>query len=93
MRLVDIDVAPLYLNRDACEQIKLMRTVDPVRAAGGCYCRECIHYREHRTNRYKQLIRECVRMAKDDMEFRVKPDDFCSYGQRKEDDHETAKND
>ena len=46
-------------------------------------CRECIHYREHRTKRYKQLIRECVRMARHDMEFTVKPDDFCSYGQRK----------
>ena len=47
-------------------------------------CRECIHYREHRTKRYKQLIRECVRMARHDMEFTVKPDDFCSYGRRKE---------
>ena len=46
-------------------------------------CRECVHYREYRTCRYKQPIRECVRMARHDMEFRVKPDDFCSYGQRK----------
>ena len=46
-------------------------------------CRECVHYREYRTRRYKQPIRECVRMARHDMEFRVKPDDFCSYGQRK----------
>ena len=46
-------------------------------------CRECVHYREYRTRRYKQPIRECVRMARHDMEFRVKPDDFCSYGQQK----------
>ena len=41
MRLVNADVAPLYLNRYACEQIKLMPTEDPVHAAGGCYCFEC----------------------------------------------------
>ena len=47
-------------------------------------CRECVHYREHRTRRHKQLMRECVRMARHDMEYPVKSDDFCSYGQRKE---------
>lgn len=51
-------------------------------------CRECIHYREHRTNRYKQLIRKCLRMARHDMTYHVKSDDFCSYGQRKEEEHE-----
>lgn len=51
-------------------------------------CRECIHYREHRTHRYKQLIRKCLRMARHDMTYPVKSDDFCSYGQRKEEEHE-----
>ena len=51
-------------------------------------CRECIHYREHRTKRYKQLIRKCLRMARHDMTYHVKSDDFCSYGQRKEEEHE-----
>ena len=53
-------------------------------------CRECVHYREHRTRRHKQLIRECVRMARHDMEYPVKSDDFCSYGQRKEAEHSDA---
>ena len=64
--------------------LSFMPSVDLVR------CRECVHYREHRTKRHKQLIRECMRMARHDMEYPVKPDDFCSYGQRKEADHEVS---
>lgn len=41
MRLVDADLAPVYLNEKACEQIKSMPTIDPVHAAGACYCGEC----------------------------------------------------
>lgn len=41
MRLVDADLAPVYLNEGACEQIKSMPTIDPVHAAGACYCGEC----------------------------------------------------
>lgn len=29
MRLVDADLAPVYLNEKACEQIKSMPTIDP----------------------------------------------------------------
>lgn len=47
-------------------------------------CRECRHYREFRTKRYKNVMRLCYRMGKHDMEYPVKPDDFCSYGKRKE---------
>ncbi|MFR5112370.1 MAG: hypothetical protein ACLTEF_14000 [[Clostridium] leptum] len=32
MRLVDADLAPVYLNEKACEQIKSMPTIDPVHA-------------------------------------------------------------
>lgn len=46
-------------------------------------CRECKFYREFRTKRYNQLMCMCYRMGKHDMEHPVKPDDFCSYGQRK----------
>ena len=46
-------------------------------------CQECKFYREFRTKRNKQLMRLCYRMGKYDMEYPVKPDDFCSYGQRK----------
>ena len=46
-------------------------------------CKECKYYMEFRTNRNKQLMRWCYRMGKHDMEYRVKPDDFCSYGERR----------
>ena len=51
-------------------------------------CRECKFYREFRTKRYNQLMRMCYRMGKHDMEYPIKPDDFCSYGQRNEDEHD-----
>lgn len=43
-------------------------------------CRECKHYKEFRTKKYKQLMRFCCRMSKHEMEYPVKPEDFCSYG-------------
>lgn len=45
-------------------------------------CRECKHYKEHRTKKYGNLICRCTRMGKYDMDYPVKPDDFCSYGER-----------
>ena len=53
-------------------------------------CRECKHYREFHTKKHRQIMRLCYRMGKHDMEYPVKPDDFCSYGQRKEADHEVS---
>ena len=53
-------------------------------------CKECKFYREFRTKRHNQLMRLCYRMGKHDMEYPVKPDDFCSYGQRKEAAHEVS---
>lgn len=64
--------------------IECAPTFARVRATKGCYCRECRHYKEHRTKRYKNLMRFCCRMGKHDMEYPVKPDDFCSYGEPKE---------
>lgn len=48
-------------------------------------CRECKHYKEHRTKKYGKLICRCTRMGKYDMDYPVKPDDFCSYGERSTD--------
>ena len=79
MRLVDADVAPLYLNRDACEQIRLMPTEDPVHAAGGCYCRECM-YAEHLLNGAGKRYELCKYEDEDSIRL---PDDFCSRGKRK----------
>lgn len=46
-------------------------------------CRDCKHYKEFRTKKHRQIMRLCYRIGKHDMEYPVKPDDFCSYGQRK----------
>ena len=56
-------------------------TVDAVEVVR---CKDCKHYKEFRTKRNKQIMRLCYRMGKNDMEYSVKPDDFCSYGERKE---------
>ena len=101
MRLGDVDKL-LYHKRkvmffgldpdDECwgfavpvEEIDKAPTIDAVPVVR---CRECKFYREFRTKRHNQLMRLCYRMGKHDMEYMVKPDDFCSYGQRKETDHE-----
>ena len=45
-------------------------------------CRECKHYKKHRTKKYGNLICRCTRMGKYDMDYPVNPDGFCSYGER-----------
>ena len=71
------------------EQLEVMETcLEAVRsvhfadAVPVVRCRECRHYRETRTKRYGNLICRCTRMGKHDMDYTVKPDDFCSYGER-----------
>ena len=59
--------------------IRSMPTVDAVKVVR---CKDCKHYKEFRTKRNKQIMRLCYRMGKNDMEYSVKPDDFCSYGER-----------
>ena len=56
-------------------------TVDAVEVVR---CKDCKHYKEFRTKWNKQIMRLCYRMGKNDMEYSVKPDDFCSYGELKE---------
>ena len=84
MRLVDADIADKWMRQNnAFIDAAILKAIPTIDAVPVVRCRECVHYREYRTRRYKQPIRECVRMARHDMEFRVKPNDFCSHGQRK----------
>ena len=53
-------------------------TIDPVHAAGACYCRECKHY-DHGCCVVKRYIG-------DDHIISMPQDGFCSYGQRREED-------
>lgn len=61
------------------EDIDNAPTIDPVHAAGGCYCGEC----EYRT-KDTQWTRAgfCGRRDAGPMMI-ARPDDFCSYGKRR----------
>ena len=88
MRLVDADNARECFGGDGVTGAVMKRMFDSlptIDAVPVVRCRECKFYRELRTKRHNQLMRLCYRMGKNDMEYPVKPDDFCSYGQRKED--------
>ena len=93
MRLVDADNARECFGGDGVTGAVMKRMFDSlptIDAVPVVRCRECKFYRELRTKRHNQLMRLCYRMGKHDMEDPVKPDDFCSYGQRKEDNLDEA---
>ena len=93
MRLVDADKARECFGGDGVTGAVMQRMFDSlptIDAVPVVRCRECKFYREFRTKRHNQLMRLCYRMGKHDMEYPVKPDDFCSYGQRKEDNLDEA---
>ena len=58
--------------------------IDPIHAAGGCYCRECM-YAEHLLNGAGKRYELCKYEDVDGVRW---PDDFCSVGEREEDDHD-----
>lgn len=93
MRLVDADKARECFGGDGVTGAVMQRMFDSlptIDAVPVVRCRERKFYREFRTKRHNQLMRLCYRMGKHDMEYPVKPDDFCSYGQRKEDNLDEA---
>lgn len=57
---------------EADRVIRALPTIDPVHAAGACYCRECKHWQEH--------YDYCKEFAAERNQG-----DFCSYGRRWED--------
>lgn len=98
MRLIDADRAASIENLDqysdlaaALGDVQTVRdilsdapTIDPVHAAGGCYCRECT-YAEHLLNGSGKRYELCKYEDVDGVRW---PDDFCSVGKRKKDDHD-----
>ena len=87
-----------YIDRNLCEllgeydqyytlvvPLSKIRKLPAADVAPVVRCRECRHCRETRTKRYGNLICRCTRMGKHDMDYPVKPDDFCSYGERSTD--------
>lgn len=53
-------------------------TIDPVHAAGACYCGECKYFEKARTNEKGFHICPASNME-------ITEQDFCSYGEPKED--------
>ena len=86
MRLIDADALENEFGISdediiAKEAIRDAHTIDAVPVVR---CKDCKHYKEFRTKQKKQVMKLCYRMGKHDMEYFVKPNDFCSYGERKE---------
>ena len=82
-RLIDADAEIKWVHEhvlDAKERFAITdflreaATIDPVHAAGACYCRECRNYNKPRLGWCSHHM------------DRENPDDFCSYGQRREED-------
>ena len=85
MRLIDADKMKESSQGIVwAEWIDKRPTVDPIHAAGGCYCRECM-YAEHLLNGAGKRYELC---KYEDVDGVRCPDDFCSVGEREEDKHE-----
>lgn len=83
MRLIDADAINFRLDKYATpyltvRDIESAPTVDPVHAAGGCYCREC---RYCGVPVFTEGVLLCRRGNRPERKNR---DDFCSRGKLKE---------
>lgn len=71
------DICDWEQDRDLLKQcFDESPTIDPVHAAGACYCRECKHY-DHGCCVVKRYIG-------DDHIISMPQDGFCSFGRRRE---------
>lgn len=75
-----IDLAYLGEDMQFCQEaIDMAPAVDPVHAAGACYCQECRHWEECDALYGKEMVctnQGCMKVAK-------RPNDFCSRGERR----------
>lgn len=66
------------------EHIQSQPAVDPIRAAGGCYCRECVHWIGDIQAPYgNEKHGHCEVWLGSGCEMCMDADDFCSYGEPK----------
>lgn len=78
MRLINAAMAPIYLNESACDQIKMMPTIDAVSVVR---CRECKYGKESKISfdcDGKTSLCECPHMM-----LIHQWDEYCSFGERK----------
>lgn len=85
MRLIDADTCwDRILNGCCTTEAAVMNTptIDPVHAAGGCYCRECKYYKPYEFPESGNIIYQCYNSSASYLEEH-KPNDFCSKGAKK----------
>ena len=81
MRLIDADVADKWMRQNnAFIDAAILKAIPTIDAVPVVRCRECI----------KHGTEYCPMMNHYIGEDETEPDDFCSYGQRKEADHEVS---
>lgn len=80
--LLDEGPANWFMNR-----INDASTIDPIHAAGGCYCRECKHSSEsggYENAEQAETHVNCLKFLTPYHRVSIMPKDgFCSYGERK----------
>lgn len=93
MRLIDADMLPMALDGHIVsiwkKDLDAVPTIDPVHAAGGCYCKECAFWL-----RDSAILPDgkpanwgyCDKLLDSDSgeEIMTAEMGFCSYGERKE---------
>lgn len=83
MRLIDAAMAPIYLNESACDQIKMMPTIDAMPVVR---CQECKYGKESKISfdcDGKTSLCECPHIM-----LIHQWDEYCSFGERKRISHE-----
>ena len=91
-RLIDANALMDYINKNHSYSglpmaahiltMELLTYAPAVDAVEVVRCKDCKRCYEQRTKKNKQLMRFCMR--NEGAEFQVNPNDFCSYGERKE---------
>lgn len=89
-RLIDADEETKWANENLPDAhagvitcfLRDCATIDPVHAAGACYCGECKYLYRHRSGKLECGLLEYATST--GPALYVDPADFCSHGERKE---------
>lgn len=89
MRLIDADVLMEkeysrlregeVLHRIPPSHVDAAPIIDPVHAAGGCYCKECKYCKQHHEEQTNETSYKCTKYSFYNFSDR-QPNDFCSQG-------------
>lgn len=81
-KAVDALLTEMCMTGYQSRAINVIRMIEKEDVVPVVRCRECRHYKESRTKKYGNPICRCTRMGKYDMDYPVRPYDFCSYGEK-----------